>query len=1076
MPCQTATVVFAELPGLAELSGKLEDKALQSLLNALEELANATVRLHEGMISSFTGDSFTAVFVSQKASSSNGLSALEACQEFKERMESLLKEKKLAKETSFKAGIVTAETIITGIGDQERGKVTVIGPAVNLAGRLKDFAERGQVLVDGNIFKEINELFNFIHLEPLPVRGSKDQLEAWELKGRKRAKLKLDLTSERKITSEMVGRSKEMEVVEGQVKKLLSGKGAVVNIIGKAGIGKSRLMAELRAQDFMQKATVLEGRAQSAGRNLSFHPMIHILKSWAAIMEEDPMVVATEKLHRSIQKTAQEVSDEIFPFVATMMGFSLAGKAKERLAGIEGEALEKLILKNLRDLIARTASIRPLIIMIEDLHWSDSSTIQFLESLFKLVRSNQVMFINIFRPGYEYTGDYILKYLDENLPEDHLTIEIDRLEEMAARELIGNLLNQAALPGEITDMIIRKTEGNPFFIEEVIRSFIDEGVVGLKDDVFRVNEKIHQVNIPETINEVILSRVDKLDEKTKELLKTASVIGRNFYYKVLEEAADTIGELDDRLEYLKEVQFISESNKKEEIEYLFKHALAQQATYESIVLNTKKELHLKVARSIEKVFAANLSEFYGTLAYHYEKAEEWEKALVYLQNAGEESLRSGGSSDAISYFKKALKISLAQEGVKGDEIFVKNSYTKLGFAYHSRGLSKEAMEAFDHVLALSGYRVPKNKVLLKACFLKNFLHFMISVNYPEYFFKKPSDEERNLILKIIEFRAEALSMTNPRRFFLETIIFSRLLTRTDLSKNPDALGLFVGFSVFFFWTGISLKISGKIFKISERYMDMQSTPVYLKYRYLKKMHDYHAGVLDAPTDLDDMFRIGLAKGAHWETTTHMFFSGFCFGDSGNRQMCDVIASRLLQIADYFENSHPRAQYYRFLSYVFVKYREFNDSFQVLQEGIDYIQKTEHQALLAIIHSNLSALSILQGNHESAKEQLEQAKKIVERVKVAKPFYGPYLMAKAQFEFAMLKSGGNDNHEYKKAFRKTLKELIKTARKFRGMLPEAMLLKAQARSYSGNIKQSLKILKEAARLAEGTGARVDLARI
>ena len=174
-------------------------------------------------------------------------------------------------------------------------------------------------------------------------------------------------------------------------------------------------------------------------------------------------------------------------------------------------------------------------------------------------------------------------------------------------------------------MIIRRSEGNPFFIEEVIRSFIDEGLIEVKNNNFIVTERIQFANIPETINKVILGRIERLDEKTKSLLRTASVIGRNFYYKVLEEAAQTIEELDTRLEYLKETQLLNEHKHKEDVEFLFKHALAQQATYDSILQETKKELHLKIARSIEKVFAEKIHEFYGVLAMHYGKAEVMEK-------------------------------------------------------------------------------------------------------------------------------------------------------------------------------------------------------------------------------------------------------------------------------------------------------------------------------------------------------------------------------------------------------------------------------------------------------------------
>jgi class 3 adenylate cyclase len=526
MPSQPITVLYAELPGIADLSEKLNADRLQVLLGELQEMANATLRLHGGRISQFLGDSFYAIFPGQKTEALSSVLAIETAIEFKERLEILTEEMDLSQSIGFKSAIVKADAVITELDDS--GKITIMGQAMTYAHRLKDFAVKGQVLTDGTIYEESKDRFDFLQLEPLPVRGSKEPLEVYELKGKRRLKLKIDSSSQRRIFSEMVGRTNEMELVEGQVKKLLSGKGAVVNIIGKAGIGKSRLVAELMAQDYMEKAAVLEARALSIGQNLSFHPIVEIIKSWAGISEEDTVTISSEKLYQSIQKTAAEHVEEIFPFIATMMGMALSGEAKKRVESIEGDPLEKLILKNLRDLIIKAASLQPLIIMIEDMHWSDSSTITFLESMFKLVRTNQVMFINILRPGYEKTGDHLLKYLEENLKENHLNIFINALTGKESNTLIDNLLQKVPLPPDINDMIIRKTEGNPFFIEEVIRSFIDEGVVEVQGNRFRVSDKIHEVNIPETINDVILSRVDKLDEKTKELLKTASVIGRNF--------------------------------------------------------------------------------------------------------------------------------------------------------------------------------------------------------------------------------------------------------------------------------------------------------------------------------------------------------------------------------------------------------------------------------------------------------------------------------------------------------------------------------------------------------------------
>ena len=453
-----------------------------------------------------------------------------------------------------------------------------------------------------------------------------------------------------------------------------------------------------------------------------------------------------------------------------MMGLPLTGKYKERVEGIEGEALEKLILKNLRDLIVLASKRGPLAIMIEDMHWADSSSVAFLESLFKLAANHRVMFINVFRPSYEHTGDYLIKYLAENFPHQHSTITINPLAESESNKLITNLMNETLLPVEVSRVIIHKTKGNPFFIEEVIRSFLDDGIIEIKDKKFHLTEKIHKANIPGTINEVILSRVDKLDEKTKELLKTASVIGRNFYYKVLEEAADTIGELDERLEYLQEVQLIGESKQKEEIEYLFKHALAQQATYESIVLNSKKELHLKIACSIEKVFAENIHEFYGTLAYHFEQADNLEKTEEYLIKAGDEAMKTAASAEAIHYYEKVLKAISYNNSAQNETKKVAGIEEKLAYAYYAQGQNIKAAEIFNTVLKSYNLTAkPANRFFTFIKVLTGMIRLGLRIKSWNGKINHEVDPGSNKLMKMLIFRSEAIATYAPKDAFIHAL-------------------------------------------------------------------------------------------------------------------------------------------------------------------------------------------------------------------------------------------------------------------------------------------------------------------
>lgn len=585
-------------------------------------------------------------------------------------------------------------------------------------------------------------------MEQMPLKGQKKPVAIYELIGKKALKQATTTESARMIASRMIGRSQESRLIEEYIKQLLNGRGGVIVIEGGAGIGKSRLMAEIKQKEIMRNVAFFEGRALSEGKNLSFHPIIQVIKVWSGIKNEDNPSVSFNKLSANINRIYPEQASEIIPFVATMMGYSLEGEARQRVKGIEGEALERLILKNTRDLLARAASIRPIVIMVEDAHWADLSSISFMESLFKLVRNHRLLFINVFRPGFKETGERLKSFLKENLPDHYREIAIKSLADAESAELIANLLNQSNLPPDIKSLIIMRSGGNPFFIEEVLRSFIDEGLIEIKNETFIVTDRIQYANIPETIDKVILSRIDRLDEKTKGLLRTASVIGRNFYYKVLEEAAQTIEELDTRLEYLKETQLLSEHRQKEEVEFLFKHALAQQATYDSILLKTKKELHLKIARSIEKVFSDKLPEFYGVLAMHYGKAEVMEKMEEYLCKAGEKSLDSGASSEAINYFKQALKVYLEHQTIP-DKQKVADLEEKIGMALTMKGLNLEAVDYFNRVLTFYRFHIPKNKTWRIISSSIYFFSYIILIRSGGLLFRRKPPENIETVYRMI---------------------------------------------------------------------------------------------------------------------------------------------------------------------------------------------------------------------------------------------------------------------------------------------------------------------------------------
>ena len=465
------------------------------------------------------------------------------------------------------------------------------------------------------------------------------------------------------------------------------------------------------------------------------------------------------------------------------MGMKLAGKHAQRMKGIEGEALEKLIFKNMRELIIKGSELRPTVICIEDFHWVDTSSLELVEALFRLVEEHRILFVLVFRPGYAETGDRIIKSIGENYPTHWTRIDLDPLDEAESDTLLSNLLQIKGLPHNLRDQILQRAGGNPFFLEEVVRSLIDEGAVVLERGEYQVTEKIKQIVIPQSIHALIMTRIDRLDEATRNLVRVASVIGRNFFYRILTEAASNIEEVDRRLDYLKEIQLIRERKRMEELEYLFKHALAQEAAYESILIQRRKEIHQNVAQSIEKVFQDRLHDFYGMLAYHYSMGEDLDKAEEYMIKAGQEAMKSAASSEALDYFEEALAIYRSKFGEKASPEKIAMLEKNIAYALLNKGEQIKAADYFTKVLEYHGEVFPRTAVGIALKCVNGFLQLLTGIYLPQLKWKRIPDEKDKEIIELQYAKAKALGTSVPKRFMIETFFMMPRFTAVDISKD-----------------------------------------------------------------------------------------------------------------------------------------------------------------------------------------------------------------------------------------------------------------------------------------------------
>jgi class 3 adenylate cyclase/tetratricopeptide (TPR) repeat protein len=778
------TALFSDLTGYTSMTEKLDPEQVKEITGRIFTGVKQIVAKYEGFVERVMGDGVLAFFGVPRAHEDDPIRAIHAAKEIHDLVKSMSPQyqHKLGAPLTMHSGINTG-LVVTADVDPEKGTHGVAGDAVNVASRLSGLARPGEILVGHDTHVRAEGVFTFEDLGFRKVKGKAEPIHIFKVLSVKtdRGVARFD----RQVSSEMVGRDNELDKIEFQVMKAINGEGSVVNVIGEAGIGKSRLIAELKKREVMKRITLLEGRAISIGKNLSFHPVTDLLKQWARIGDGDPESIAFCKLEKAIRAVHPKETHEILPFVATLMGMKLAGRHAERVKGIEGEALERLIFKNVRELIIKGAELRPTVIVMEDLHWADTSSIEILEALYRLAEKHRIAFINVFRPGYFESDDGNVASMGERVPVSYMGIEIQPLDNNNSEALIDNMLAIKGLPYTVKHQILERAGGNPFFIEEVVRSLIDEGALVKRYGEFAVTEKIEKVIIPATINDVLVARIDRLDGQTRELVKVASVIGRSFFDRIIKDVADSIEDVDQRLAYLKDVQLIRDRVRMREVEYLFKHALVQEAAYESTLIHQRKTLHLKVAQSIEKLFQERLHEFYGMLAYHYSKGEDLEKAEECMTKAGEEALRSSASSEALNYFRQALKLYVDRYGAKADPHKLVSFKKNLAQAHFNRGQYGEALVYLDEILTSKGFQPPESRLgrMKKAI---SDLAVIVAVAYFPVQRKGrfPSQQELD-DLDLEYMKCWCLLPVDNQRFLLEGLSAIRKVSTLDLERIPQ---------------------------------------------------------------------------------------------------------------------------------------------------------------------------------------------------------------------------------------------------------------------------------------------------
>ncbi|MFQ5946034.1 MAG: AAA family ATPase, partial [Anaerolineae bacterium] len=638
------TVLFVDVSGFTSLSERLDPEEVHGFMTRAFELMLAEVHRYEGTVNQFLGDGIMALFGAPIAHEDHGQRAVHAALGIRKALEGYQEELQRRQGIAFQVrqGLNTGLVVVGSIGSDLRMDYTAVGDTTNVAARLLQAADPGRIVVSEPTHRLAAGYFYTRSLGELSLKGKAEPLGAWEVVSARVARTRLEVEAERGLTP-FVGRERELRLLFDCFEKAKAGHGQVVFIAGEPGIGKSRLLYEFRRQ-LGEEATWLEGHSMSFGRSIAFHPLIDLMKRNFRIQEGDPEGTIVEKIERGVLRLGEDLRP-ILPYLCYLLSVDPGDPA---VLSMDPKQRRGEIFHALRRLTSRASEVRPQVVVFEDLHWMDQATEESLLYTADSIPTSRILRIFTYRTGYVHPfGERTY----------HTQIALDTLSTEDSVEMAQAMLATGRLPEELTALIVRKAEGNPFFVEEVIKSLQEVGAIRHAGDRYVLAKRLDEIFVPDTIQDVIMARVDRLEEAPKKTLQLASVIGREFTGRLLDRLAELWERTEEYLRELKAIELIYEKSVFPELAYMFKHALTHEVAYNSLLLQRRKQLHRLIALAIEELYRERLAEQYEVLAHHFSKAEEWDKALEYLLKAAEKASKAFANREAIALYDQALEVA-----------------------------------------------------------------------------------------------------------------------------------------------------------------------------------------------------------------------------------------------------------------------------------------------------------------------------------------------------------------------------------------------------------------------------------
>lgn len=637
------TVLFVDAQGSTELTERIGDEEMYRIMQGCVTRMIEIVEAHDGTVTQFRGDGIMALFGAPTALEHAAVNAVTAALEIRAALadQAHAIQERTGATCAFRIGVNTGPVVVGAVGDSTLVDYTAIGDTANVAARLEQAADAGEVLVSEATWRSVRDYVDCAEADPIVAKGKAEPVAVYRALKRRDVSERLDAVAARGL-SPFVGRSDELTLLLGHVERLNHGHGQVVLVSGEAGIGKSRLLRELRGR-LDPGVPVFEGRSSSADRDAPWHVVIDLLRRTFGVEEDD----TRHDIARRVDERSAGWSEQARPSAAYVKW--LLGVPVPEIDSLDPQVRRPGLFEALVTVLRDAATRRPVVMILEDIHWADEASEAALEAMAQAVADVPVLLVATFRP--ERVPDVGDRPWFNRIALDGLAD--DTAERLAAASVGAELSNGARR------FVVERAEGNPLFVEELTASLLEAGVFEVRDGVIDLTVDPDTVDVPESLQDVVLARIGRLEHDARGALQLASVIGREFTRRILDRIAEMPDQLDTHLAELENLELIRQRSWFPELAYLFKHAVVHDVTYSTLLDERRRALHRLVATATEELYGESLSDHCEALARHWLAADQPDRALPHLVEAAGRAMAGLSVERAIELFGRAS--ALAEE-------------------------------------------------------------------------------------------------------------------------------------------------------------------------------------------------------------------------------------------------------------------------------------------------------------------------------------------------------------------------------------------------------------------------------